>query len=170
MIFVPSPTTHAAILAATWKTPLTMLFSRDLHVLSLPKTVDPLGVHVPMTLDEQPMYAISSKTWTLPGQSTHLTKQLWFITRSARLVSLGTTRLIEHATCPTFRHFLWPQTATYLGDRSPSAFGAYQFPFAASFKISMSRACSATIFFSRPFSFCRALSSFAISGAIPPYF
>ena len=147
-----------------------MLFSRDLHVLSPPKTMDPLGVHVPITLDQQPVNTLSSKTWTLPGQSTHLTKQLWFIIRPARLVSLGTTRLIEHAARSTLRNFLWPQTVTHLGDRSPSTFGAYQFPFAASFKISMSRACSATIFFSRPFSFCRALSSFAISGAMPPYF
>ena len=30
-----------------------MLFSRDLHVLSLPKTVDPLLVYMPVTLDEQ---------------------------------------------------------------------------------------------------------------------
>ncbi len=116
------------------------------------------------------MNTLRSKTWTLPGQSTHLTKQPWFIIRPASLVSLGTTRLIEHAARSTFRHFLWPQTATYLSDRSPLTFGAYQFPFAASFKISMSRACSATIFFSRPFSFCRPLSSFAISGAMPPYF
>ncbi len=147
-----------------------MLFSRDLHVLSFPKTVDPLVVYVPMTLDEQSMNTLSSKTWTLPGQSTHFTKQPWFIIRPARLVSLGTTRLVEHTARSTFRHFLWPQTATYLGDCSPSTFRAYQFPFAASFKISMSRACSATIFFSRPFSFCRALSSLAISGAMPPYF
>ena len=123
-----------------------------------------------MTLDQQSMNAIRSKAWTLPGQSTHLAKQSWFIVWPSRLVALGTTRLVEHTACSTFRHFLWPQTATHFGDRSPSTFGAYQFPFAASFKISMSRACSATIFFSRPFSFCRAFSSFAISGAMPPYF
>ena len=32
------------------------------------------------------------------------------------------------------------------------------------------RACSATIFFSRAFSFSRALNCFAISGCMPPYF
>jgi hypothetical protein len=37
--------------------------------------------------------------------------------------------------------------------RSPSKFGAYQFPFVASFKISIASACSVTIFFSRAFSF-----------------
>ena len=116
------------------------------------------------------MNALRSKAWALPGQSTHLAKQSWFIVWPARLVPLGTTRLVEHTACSTFRHFLRPQTATYFGDRSPSTFGAYQFPFAASFKISMSRACSATIFFSRAFSFCRAFSSLVISGAMPPYF
>ncbi len=165
------PTTNTAILAATtWKTPLTILFSRDLHILSLPKTVDPLGVHVPMTLHEQPMNTPCSKAWTLPGQSTHLTKQPWFIIRPTRLVSLGATRLVEHTACSTFRHFLWPQTATYLGDGSPSTFGAYQFPFAASFRIWLSSACSATNFFNGEFSFSRDFNCFAISGCMPPYF
>jgi len=68
-----------------------------LHVLSFPKTVDAFVVYVPMTLDEQPMNTLSSKAWTLPGQSAHLTKQSWFIIRSARLVSLGAARLIEYA-------------------------------------------------------------------------
>ena len=122
------------------------------------------------TLDEQPMDTLGSKAGTLPGQSTHFTKQSRFIVRSARLVSLRAARLIEHTARSTFRYLLWPQTATHFGDRSPSTFGAYQFPFAASFKISMSRACSATIFFSRAFSFSRPLSCFAISGCMPPYF
>ena len=147
-----------------------MLFSRDLHVFSLPKTVDALIVHAPMTPDQQPMNAFGPKAWTLPGQSTHFTKQPWFIIRPLQLVSLGTARLVEYTARSTLRHFLWPQTATHLGDRSPSTFGVYEFPFAASFKISMSRACSATIFFSRAFSFCKALSSFAIFGCMPPYF
>ena len=123
-----------------------------------------------MTLDQQSMNTLRSKAWALPGQSTHLTKQSWFIVWPARLVSLSATWLVEHAACATLRHLLWPQTATHFDDRSPSSFGAYQFPFAASFKISMSSACSATIFFSRAFSFCRAFSSLVISGAMPPYF
>jgi hypothetical protein len=65
---------HAAILAAAQKTSFSMLFSRDLHIFSLPKTVDPFLVHVPMTLDEQPMNTLGTKAWTLPGQSTHFTK------------------------------------------------------------------------------------------------
>ena len=123
-----------------------------------------------MTLDQQPMNAIRSKAWAPAGQSTHLTEQSPFIVGPPRLVTLGTTWLVEHAAGATLRHLLWPQTATHLGDRSPTSFGAYQFPFAASFKISMSSACSATIFFSRAFSFCRAFSSLVISGAMPPYF
>ena len=147
-----------------------MLFSRDLHVLSLPKTVDPFLIHVPVTLDKQTMNPLGAEPWTPSGQSSHLTKQSRFIIRSARLVSLGIAWLIEYTARSTLRHFLWPQTATHFGDRSPSTLGAYQFPLAASFKISMSRACSATIFFSRAFSFSRALSCLAIYGRIPPYF
>ena len=147
-----------------------MLFSRDLHVLPLPEMVDPLVVDVPVTLQRLPINTFSPKGWTLPGHSTHLTKQPWFIIWPVRLVSLGTTRWIERATCSMLRSLLGPQTATHLGDRSPPPSGAYPFPFADSFKISMSRAWSATIFFSRTFSFRRALTSFAISGCLPPYF
>ena len=63
-----------------------------------------------------------------------------------------------------------PETATHFCDSPPSPLGAYQFLFAASFRISMSSACSATIFFSRAFSFSKALNCFVMSGCIPPYF
>ena len=106
VVFVLRAMTHTAILAATGKTASAMLFSRDLHVLSLPKSVDSLVVYLPMTFHKQPMNAIGPVAWTLPRQTTHLTKQLGFIIRPARLVSLRTTRLIEHTARPTLRHFL----------------------------------------------------------------
>ncbi len=170
MVLVFGPVTHAAILAATGETSFAMLFSRDLHVLSLPKTVDSLLVYVPVACNKQTMNTLGPEAWTLPGQSSHLTKQLRFIIWSTRLVSLGVTRLIEDAASTALRYLPWPQTATYFGDHTPTTFGAYQFPFAASFRISMSSACSATIFFNRAFSFSRALSCLAISGCMPPYF
>ena len=139
-------------------------------MLLLPKAVDTLVIHSPMTLNEKTVDTFRSKTWALTSQRTHFTKQLWFIRWTPRLVTLSTTWLTKHATRTTLRNLAWPQTTTYLGNRSTSTFGADQFPFAASFNISMSRACSATSFFSRAFSFCRAFSSFVISGCIPPYF
>ena len=83
-----------------------MLFSRHLHVFSLPKTMDTLVVYLPMTLDQQPINAFGPEAWTLSGQSTHLTKSTWFIIQPARLKSLGTARLIENATCSTLRNLL----------------------------------------------------------------
>ena len=79
-----------------------MLFSRHLHVLPLPKTVNAFEVYLPMTLDEQLMNALRSKAWALPGQSTHLAKQSWFIVWPSRLVAMGTTWLAEHTACSTF--------------------------------------------------------------------
>ena len=65
---------------------------------------------------------------------------------------------------PRFRHRT--ERRKYREAQSAPPFGAYQFSFTASFKISMTRACSATIFFGRTFSFCRALSPFAIYGCL----
>ena len=127
-------------------------------------------VDVPVKLQQLPINTFSLKAWTLPGYSTRLTKQPWFIIWPVQVVSLGTARWIEHAICATLRNLLGPQTATHLGDRSPRPLGPYPFPFTASFKISMSRACLATIFFNWTLSFHRALSSFTISGCLPPYF
>ena len=147
-----------------------MLFSGDLHVLSLSETVDPLVVDVPVTFQHLSINTFSPKSWALPGQSTHFTKQPWFIIRPWRLVSLDAARLVEHATCSTLRNQLGSQMATHLGDPSPLPFGAYQFPFTVSFQISISRAWLATIFFNRTFSFHSNLSSFSISRCLPPYF
>ena len=45
----------AAVLAATWQATLSMLFSRYLHMLVLPKSMHPLDIHLPITLDQQSM-------------------------------------------------------------------------------------------------------------------
>ena len=153
VVLVFSTVTDTAILTATRKTPLAMLFSRDLHVLSLPKSMYSLVIDSPVTLHQQVMNALGSESWPLSGQGSHLAKQASLIIRSTRLVTLRTARLTEYSTGSTFRYFLRPQTATHFDDCSSATFGAYQFPFAASFRISISRACSATSFFRRAFSF-----------------
>ena len=114
------------------------------------------------------MDPIGPEPGPLPGQSPHLSKQALFIGRPTRLITLCSSRLIEYTTRLTLRYLVGPQTATYLVDRPPSAFGAYQFPFAASLRISMSRAWSATNFFNREFSFSRAFNCLTISGCIIP--
>ena len=76
-----------------------MLFSRDLHVLLLPQSVNPFGIHSPVTGHEQPMNPLRPKAWTLPGQGSHFTQQPGFIIRPSRLVSLSAARLPQHSAC-----------------------------------------------------------------------
>jgi len=87
------------------------------------------------------------------GDPAHLFEQNPFIGMLPGTVALSTPWLAQHPAGPTFGHSLWPQTATHFFHGSSSTLGAYQFPWEASLRISMSRACSATIFFSRAFSF-----------------
>jgi len=44
-----------------------MLFSRDLHVFSLPETVNTLVVYLPITFHQKLMNAIGSEAWTSLG-------------------------------------------------------------------------------------------------------
>jgi hypothetical protein len=53
MVLVVCLVSDAAVLAATEvQTSSSMLFPRDLHVLSLPKAVDSLVIYTPITFDE----------------------------------------------------------------------------------------------------------------------
>ena len=67
MVLMLCPMTNTAILAATRKTTAAMLFSRDLHVLLLPKTLHAFVIHMPMSLDQQTMNPFRSKAGALPG-------------------------------------------------------------------------------------------------------
>ena len=116
------------------------------------------------------MHARTTEARPSLGDPSHLFEQAPLIGTLPRAVTLSASRLAQHPAGPTLGHSPWPQTATHLFHGSSSTFEAYQFPREASLRISMSRACSATIFFSRAFSFWRAFSCLAISGCIPPYF
>jgi hypothetical protein len=74
-----------------------LLFSRDLHVLSLPESMDS-----PVTLHQQVMNALGSGSGSLSGQGSHLAKQAILVIRSTRLVTLRTARLAEYSTGSTF--------------------------------------------------------------------
>jgi hypothetical protein len=67
MILMLCPMTYTTILAATRKTTAAVLFSRDLHVLLLPKTVNAFVIDVPMSLHQPSMNTVCSKAGTLPG-------------------------------------------------------------------------------------------------------
>jgi hypothetical protein len=51
----------AAIFTAAEKTAPAMLFSRDLHVFLLPKSVNTLEIHTPLTLEKKSVDAIRAK-------------------------------------------------------------------------------------------------------------
>ncbi len=130
-----------------------MLFSGDLHVLLLPDAMHPLVVDLPAVRDQFPMHTRTAEAGTATGNSSHLSQQFPFIGTLPRAVALSATWLTQHPASPAFGDFLRPQTATNFLHGPSSTFGAYQFPWEASLRISMSRACSATSFFSRAFSF-----------------
>ena len=61
MILVSGTVTHATIFTSGRKTSLAMVFSWDLHMLSLPQSLDTFLVHLPTSLRQQPIMR--------PGQS-----------------------------------------------------------------------------------------------------
>ena len=89
---------------------------------------------------------------SLAGQPTHLRQQPLFVGTTTRLVTLRVASLAQHPTGTPLRNLVWPQTTTYFDHDAATSFGAYQFPLAASRKISMSKAWFATSFFKRAFS------------------
>ena len=68
MILVSGTVTHATIFTSARKSSLSMLFSWDLHMLSLPKSMDAFLVHRPASLRQQPINASGSETRTLTSQ------------------------------------------------------------------------------------------------------
>ena len=171
MVFVLGTMTYAAILTtASRQTPLSMLFFRHLHVLLLPDALNPLVIHTPAQCFEQRMCTRTAKSRATIGNASHCLQQLSVSSGSLRLITLGSSRLTEYTAGSTFCNLVWPQTATHFRYCAAPSLGAQKFPLAASFNIALSSAWSATSFFSRAFSFWRALSSLDISGCILPYF
>ena len=121
MIFPLGTILDATVLAPAVQPTSTVLSSGNLHVLLLPETVYLLAVDLPTVINQLPMYTRTAETWTLSSDVTHLGKQTPFIGRPPRLVSLGTTRLVQYAARPPLADTIRPQTMTHLGDRWPSS-------------------------------------------------
>ena len=68
MVLVSGTMTHATIFTFARESSLTVLFSRDLHMLSLPNSMDTFLVYHPASLRQQPIKASRSETWTLTSQ------------------------------------------------------------------------------------------------------
>src|SRR3990172_5974124 len=128
-----------------------------------PDPAHALAVHLPALPAEDRVLLLVAKTRVAPGELTQALAQVLLVGNEGPAVTLGGTVLAYDDAGSSLRG---PETTLHAMARLTSTLGAYQFPFATSFSMSMSRAWLATSFFSRAFSFCRFFST-TISSAHP---
>ena len=164
--------TDTTVLAATrrGKTPAFLLFGRYLHMFLLPKPMDPGHAHDPSRLNQQRMNATAAESRPTIRNLSHRFQQWSILFRELGLIPLRAARLIQHPASTPLTDPLMPQTTTDPLDGTTPSLGVYKFGRAASFKINISNAWSATSFFNRVFSFSSSFNCLAIAGSIPPYF
>ena len=129
--------------------------------------LDPLVVDAESLTPQEGGHPSIAIAGTGPGQLPQSgSEDLFFVGWHRGTPALGGSRLSDGP------------TRTTLGDRQAihehrnrlaAACRAHQFPFATSFKATMSRAWSATMCLSRAFSFSSSFSFLASSAFIPPY-
>ena len=56
-------TADTTVLATAVESTPTVLFSRYLHLLSLPQSMDSLDIHLPIPGDQEPVDPLCPKTW-----------------------------------------------------------------------------------------------------------
>ena len=99
------------------------------------------------------MRALAPMPWERLHDLPHHPEQLAVAVYLPGTVTLRASVLTEHPTDPSFRDLFLPQGPPDGFHRPTATLGASQFGRAASLRISMSRAWSATSFFSLEFSF-----------------
>ena len=112
------------------------------------------------------MNPFASVPWLQVRKLTHQLDQASIHIRTLGLVPLRRMRLTQCLACLPLRD---PQTTSHAMNRAPPPLGVDQFGQAASLRISIDKAWSATSFFKRRFSFYRSFVYLAICGSIPPY-
>ena len=123
-----------------------------------PEAMDPLEVHPPACAQEKLVNPLTAKPRIPLAPATQFLDQPSFIVRLAAMVTLRRARLTQHSADTAFRHAITPQaTADHLNS-PPASLGAHQFGRAASRRIWLSNAWSATSRLSRAFSFCNSCS------------
>lgn len=131
------------------------LSGRNLQPLASPDPLDPLVVDHPARRRAQQRGDLAITVAAIAAdQFDHVGGELLLIVASARDLALGRAMLPEHTADPPLRHL---QGEPDMLDAGTATRGAYQFPEAASFRISLSSVKSATARRSRAFS---ASSSF----------
>ena len=170
MIWSRGAAANTTIFAAAKRDSAIFMLFRYLHAFLSPEPFNAFVIRLPATLAQGIINSWATPSRAATGNSPHLRQNFRLVRRSTFCITLRTARLAKHLARPTFRNTIRPQATTHVLYSASLPLRAHQFPFAASFRISMSKACSATSFFSRAFSFSSDLSCLAISGAIPPYF
>ncbi len=164
MVPMGRPVTDAPIGTRSRQSPAFPLLLRHLHVLLLPDPMHPLDVHLPaperFRAGQYAMRAIAPMPRELLHDLPHHPEQLAVAVHLPGTVTLRAPVLAEHTTDPSFRGLLLPQGPPDGFHRPAATLGASQLTSgtqacgrAASLRISMSRAWSATNFFSLEFSF-----------------
>lgn len=131
------------------------LSGRNLQPLASPDALDPLVVDDPACRRAQQRGNLAIAVAAIAAdQLDDVGDELLLIVASARGPALGGAVLPQHTADPPLRHL---QSEPDMADAGTATRGAYQFPEAASFRISLSSVRSATARRSRTFS---ASSSF----------
>ena len=148
------PETDARAVVEPQAAPLGLL-DWNLQPLASPDAFYPLVVHTPALCPQErcnPAIAIAA---VLARETNDRRRQRILVRPANSCIALRRARLPQNAASSALRHTL---QALYMFHTAPATRGAYQFPSAASFRISLSRVRSATARFKRPFS---ASSSFS---------
>src|SRR6185295_5682367 len=120
--------------------------------------MDTLGVRPPPRPYEQLVNPFAAETRMPLAPATKFIDQAAITVRLPTTITLRRARLPQHTADPSFRYLLQPQAIANHLQGPPPSLGAYQFGRAASRRIWLSNAWSATNRFSRAFSFCNSCS------------
>src|SRR6185437_11842555 len=138
---------------------------RHLQSLPTPEPVDTLEVDRPAFSRQQGLDPAVAEAGILPGQCPDSQQQLFLSSSFAPDVPLARSGHAQGSAGPTLGD---PERCHRTGDGLSPPGRAHEFPRAASLRIALSRANSATRALSRAFSFSNSLRRFISSALMPP--
>lgn len=145
-----------AVFLALWRHPV---------ALKAPQPLDPLAVHDPPLLAQERPDPPVPIAWMAFGELVDPSDEPQLELAGLNLISLRGAVLTDQLARPALRD---REAVQQMRHRRPSPGRAHHFERCRSFSIEISSACSATIFFSRPFSCSRAFSRCASSSFNAP--
>lgn len=131
------------------QSPALRLLLWHLQPLASPDPLDPFVVHEPAFNAQQRCHPTKAVTAVLSCPADARRRQRFLVILNDRAVALARSGLTQHRAGPTFRDRI---TFHHVRHAAAATLGAYQFPSATSFRISLSEVRSATARLSRVFS------------------